>query len=167
MKRIILCLAAAAAVSGPVFATPGLALADDDRRGGRQYHRDRDDDDRRYRRGGGYRDDDRGRGRDRYDDERRRGSWDRGRHNGYYYNNRWYYGPPPEAYYGSPYYRPGYAAWRRGSNLPPYYRGYVVRDYERYRLRRPPAGYAWYRVGDDYLLAGIASGIIFDIIGED
>lgn len=167
MKRIILCLAAAAAVSGPIFATPGLALADDDRRGGREHRRDRDDGDRRYGRGEGYRDDDRrGRGRDRHDDHRR-GSWDRGRHNGYYYNNRWYYGPPPEAYYGSPYYRPGYAAWRRGSNLPPYYRGYVIRDYERYRLRRPPAGYAWYRVGDDYLLAGVASGIIFDIIGED
>ena len=33
-------------------------------------------------------------------------------------------------------------------------------------LRQPPRGYAWYRVGNDYLLAAIASGIIFDIIAN-
>lgn len=162
MKRLILSLAAAAAVAGPMLAAPSFALADDRGRGHREDRWDRDD-----RRGGWDRDD----RRDRYDrrdrgDDRRYGAWDRGRHNGYYYNNRWHYGPPPQAYYGSPYYRPGYAAWRRGANLPPYYRSYVVNDYYRYHLRRPPPGYAWYRVGDDYLLAAIASGLIFDIIGN-
>ena len=91
--------------------------------------------------------------------------WDRGRHNGYYYNNRWYYGPPPQAYYGNPYYRPGYAAWRRGAHLPPYYRGYVVNDYHRYDLRRPPRGHHWVR--DDrgnYLLVAVATGIIADLL---
>ena len=33
-------------------------------------------------------------------------------------------------------------------------------------LRQPPRGYAWSRVGDDYLLAALATGIIFDIINN-
>ena len=169
MKRLILSLATAAAVAAPLAFTATSAAADDRRgrheqRWDRQEHRqdrwDRRDerrDDRWDRR------DNRWDGRnDRW--SRSAPSWDRGRHNGYYYNNRWYYGPPPQAYYGSPAYRPGYTAWRRGAHLPPYYRGYVVNDYYRYHLRQPPRGYAWYRVGDDYLLAAIASGIIFDII---
>ena len=172
MKRLILSLATAAAVAAPLAFTATSAAADDRRgrheqRWDRQEHRQdrwdrRDDrrDDRWDRR------DNRWNGRN--DGWSRSGpSWDRGRHNGYYYNNRWYYGPPPQAYYGNPYYRPGYAAWRRGAHLPPYYRGYVVNDYHRYHLRQPPRGYAWYRVGDDYLLAAIASGIIFDIIANN
>jgi Ni/Co efflux regulator RcnB len=94
--------------------------------------------------------------------------WDGGRHNGYYYNNRWSYGAPPAHYYGHPGYRPGYNAWRRGGYLPPYYRGntYVIRDYGYYRLRPPPRGYYWYRAGNDYVLAAIATGLIFDIINN-
>jgi Ni/Co efflux regulator RcnB len=162
MKRIILSLAAAAALAGPMLAAPTFALADDHGRGrGHGRHEGRHE-------GRWERHDDWRGGRWDRDDDRRdhHSSWDRSRHNGYYYNNRWFYGPPPQAYYGSPYYRPGYTAWRRGSSLPPYYRGYVVRDYYRYHLRRPPPGYAWYRVGDDYLLAAIASGLIFEIIGN-
>ncbi len=53
---------------------------------------------------------------------------------------------------------------RRGGYLPPYYSGYVVNDYARWRLRRPPRGYYWYRTGDDFVLAAIASGMIFDIV---
>lgn len=168
MKRFILTLATLAAVAGPIAAAPNVALADDDRRGRYDRREDRWDrrEDRYDRRENRYdrREDRWDRRDDRYD---RRDRWDRGRHNGYYYNNRWFYGPPPSAYYSSPQYRPGYAAWRRGSNLPPYYRSYVVHDYGRYHLRRPPPGYAWYRVGDDYLLAAIASGLIFDIIGNN
>lgn len=176
MKRLILSLAAVAAVAGPMALSATSALADDRGRGRHERGWDRDD-----RRGGWDRGDDRrrgwdGRGYDRRDYDRRnwdRGdrrtynNWDRGRHNGYYYRNRWYYGPPPQAYYGNPYYRPGYASWRRGGQLPPYYRSYVVYDYHRYHLRRPPSGYAWYRVGDDYLLAAIASGLIYDIIANN
>jgi Ni/Co efflux regulator RcnB len=95
-----------------------------------------------------------------------RGGWDRSRHNGYYHNNRWHYGPPPRAYSGSPDYRPGYTAWRRGALLPPTYRSYVIEDYTRYRLRPPPRGYDWYRVGDDFMLAG-QNGMIFEIVPFD
>ena len=176
MKRLILSLAAVAAVAGPMAFVATSAQADDDHRGrGRDRHEqrwDRHDDRRDWDRRGGYdrrdwdrHDNRRGERWGRHDNGLHKG-WDRGRHNGYYYNNRWYYGPPPQAYYGNPYYRPGYAAWRRGAHLPPYYRGYVVNDYHRYHLRQPPRGYAWYRVGDDYLLAAIATGIIFDIINN-
>lgn len=162
MKRLILGLAAAAAVAGPMAAA-GTAQAQSWDRHDRGEHRGWD------------RDGDRGRGsdrdgrRDRWDrrDDYRGRPWDGGRYNGYYYNNRWSYGPPPQAYYGNPYYRPGYSSWRRGSVLPSYYRGYVVNDYHRYHLRPPPRGYAWYRAGDDYLLAAVASGLIFEIIAND
>jgi Ni/Co efflux regulator RcnB len=98
--------------------------------------------------------------------ERRDGRWDGARHNGYYYNKRWHYGPPPRTYYNDPYYRPGYNAWRRGAMLPPTYRSYVVEDYRRYRLRPPPRGYVWYRVGEDFMLAG-ENGMIFEIVPFD
>ena len=47
------------------------------------------------------------------------------------------------------------------------YRGYVVRDYGRWHLRRPPQGYEWYRTDDGWALAAIASGLIFDMIEQD
>jgi Ni/Co efflux regulator RcnB len=64
----------------------------------------------------------------------------------------------------APAYRPGYAL-RRGGRLPDAYRGRVVEDYPRYRLRPPPRGYDWYHVQDNYMLAG-PNGVIFDIIPE-
>lgn len=160
MKRLLLTLATAAALVGPMAAA-GAASADP-----RDWDRGHDNG--------------RHQGWDRRDHDDRRGGWDRGRsgdwdrrrwddraHNGYYYQNRWYYGPPPVAYYGRPDYRPGYMAWRRGAYLPPPYRGYVVQDYYRYHLRPPPRGYYWYRVGNDYLLAAIATGLIFDVIANN
>ena len=176
MKKLILSLAAAAAVTGPMTAAaPAFAQdrehhdrgrhegwnRDGDRRGGWDRNRDHDrrDWDRDDRRGGWDRDHDR---RD-WGDRR----WDRDRHNGYYYQNRWYYGPPPQAYYGNPYYRPGYVSWRRGQVLPTYYRNAYVNDYYRYHLRPPPRGYAWYRSGDDFVLAAIATGLIFEIIANN
>ena len=57
--------------------------------------------------------------------------------------------------------------WRRGEYLPPGLRGEVVGDYNRYHLRRPPPGYYWYRSGDDYVLAAIASGLIFEVVAGD
>jgi hypothetical protein len=53
---------------------------------------------------------------------------------------------------------------RRGDRLPDEARGDVVYDYDRWRLRRPPNGYAWYRVGDYFVLASTSSGVIFDIV---
>lgn len=144
MKRLVLSLAAAAAVVTP------LAIASQASAQPRSHWEHRGDRwDRHDNRHDG-----------RWDNR----GWDRNRYNGYYYRNTWFYGPPPATYYGRPDYRPGYTAWRRGTVLPGYYRNYRVNDYYRYRLRPPPRGYAWYRVGDDYLLAAITSGLIFDII---
>ncbi|WP_426012479.1 RcnB family protein [Caulobacter sp. DWR2-3-1b2] len=175
MKRLLLTIAAVAAVAGPMaLASEASAQNRGHGRGGDQGGRGDHD------RGG--RGDDRGDGRDgdggghdgRHDNGRHNGwdrsdkRWDNGRHNGYYYNNRWSYGAPPAAYYGHPGYRPGYTAWRRGGYLPSYYRGgdYVINDYGYYRLRPPPRGYHWYRAGSDYVLAAIATGLIFDIINN-
>ncbi|MBO9557640.1 MAG: RcnB family protein [Caulobacter sp.] len=176
MKRLMLTLAAVAAVAGPMAVAASDASAQDrgrwghdggrgDRYDGRGGRGDHD-------RGGGWDRGDRG-GWDRHDNGRHNGwdrhdRWDNGRHNGYYYNNRWSYGAPPAYYYGRPGYRPGYNAWRRGGYLPPYYRGnaYVIHDYGYYRLRPPPRGYYWYRAGNDYVLAAIATGLIFDIINN-
>ena len=144
MKRLILGIAAAAVVAGPIAAAGEAAAQSRDRWERRDDRWDRRDN-----------------GREEWRDNRR---WDRSRYNGYYYRNTWFYGPPPPAYYDDRYYRPGFAPWRRGAVLPRYYRDYRVNDYYRYRLRPPPRGYAWYRVGDDYLLAAVASGLIFDII---
>lgn len=159
MKKLIMSLAVAAAVAAPMagLATPAAA----DPRG---YHRD-DRWDRREDRWD-RREDHRDRREDRWDrrDGRHDNRWDGGRHNGYYYRNQWYYGPPPATYYSDPYYRPGRVEWRRGAYLPPNYRGYVVNDFDRYHLRPPPRGYTWRRVGDDYLLVAIATGLIFEII---
>ena len=53
---------------------------------------------------------------------------------------------------------------KRGERLPDAYRGQIVSDYDRWHLRRPPSGYAWYRVGDYFVLASMSTGIIFDIV---
>ncbi|WP_369059410.1 RcnB family protein [Caulobacter sp. 73W] len=159
MKKLLLTLAAAAAVAGPIAVTATEVAAQprwerdrwDDRRDRREWRREYRDDRRNYDRGyrQGYRDS---------------GRWDRGRHNGYYWNNRFFYGPPPSAYYGRPGFSVGYSSWRQGGYLPPYYRDHRIYDYGRYGLRAPPRGYYWYQAGNDYLLAAAASGLIFDII---
>src|SRR5215217_3892255 len=142
MKRLILTIAAVATVGGPIaFAATEAAAQDRGRYEGRGDRRD----DRRW---------------------NQRTRWERGSHNGYYYNNRWYYGPPPQSYYGREGYRPGYAQWRRGATLPPYYRAnnYRVYEYGRYGLRPPPRGYYWYNDNGNYLLAAVATGLILDVI---
>lgn len=50
---------------------------------------------------------------------------------------------------------------RRGY-VPDSYRGDVVEDYRRYRLRPPPQGYAWVRMGNGFALVEMGSGRIFD-----
>jgi len=62
---------------------------------------------------------------------------------------------------------PGRRAWSRGQYLPPMDRGEMIPDFERHHLRRPPRGYYWYRAGDDYVLAAIATGVIFEVIPGD
>lgn len=55
----------------------------------------------------------------------------------------------------------------RGGYFGPAYRNYVVRDYWRWRLHRPPYGYYWYRYGDEYILAAIATGLIAEVVAAD
>lgn len=77
------------------------------------------------------------------------------------------YVAPPRAYYNYPPPRYGYApgyAWRRGAYLPPAYGGVYISNYGANGLRAPPRGYRWHRVGNDYLLTAIATGLIFDIV---
>jgi hypothetical protein len=82
------------------------------------------------------------------------------------------YGPPPGygPYMGVPLYPqrpiPPGMGLRRGGVIPPGHGGVVVPDYGRYRLRPPPPGFAWVRMGDRYMLVSRATGQIFDIIGE-
>jgi Ni/Co efflux regulator RcnB len=56
--------------------------------------------------------------------------------------------------------------WARGQRLPPAYyqnRTYYV-DYRAHHLRRPPSGYRWVQVDDNYALVAITSGLIASII---
>ncbi|WP_430419083.1 RcnB family protein [Phenylobacterium sp.] len=163
MKRLLLLMAAVASVTA---ATPPAALAsarnDQDRDRGRE-SADRGRGERR--------DDDRGRGRDEdaarsrapvlgYGDDRSR------------YAPRPRYEPRPRdddrpRYGDGP--RPrGFAspppAARRGGYLPRNFGGEIVDDYRRYRLRTPPAGFAWVRVGNGFALVSMADGQIFDMV---
>jgi len=192
MKRLILMMAAAASVVVAMpLAAPALARDGDqgrrverqdrgrgppadrggrryeDDRGGRRYDRDRGG--RRYDdagdRGGRRYDDDRG-GR-RYDDDRGGRRYDDGRRErvpalGYgddrrrYEERPRYEGGPPRGFAPPP-------SARRGGYLPDSYRGGVVNDYRRYRLRPPPAGYNWVRVGAGFALVS-EDGRIFDMV---
>lgn len=71
--------------------------------------------------------------------------------------------PGPHAY---PHARMGYPHWSRGDRLDQSYRGqgYYVSDWRTRHLRRPPRGYRWVRVNDQYLLVAITTGIILDAI---
>ena len=103
---------------------------------------------------------------------RDRGEWrgpPRGRGYGYDYG----YGPPrgyPSPYMEGPRYPsrpiPPGIGLRRGGMIPPEYRGAVVPDYGRHRLRPPPPGFGWVRMGDRYLLVSRSTGQIFDVIGD-
>lgn len=181
MKRIALAAATALMLAGPLATTASAQNYDRLNRGDqsdqRGENRDRNDD-----RGGRRNDNDRGRDDnrgDRANDHRGRGhnDWNRGdrrndrndnrwndaRNNGYSYNGRWYYGPPQAAHRG---YQAGYRDWRRGDRLPSYYQGrYRQVDYRRAHLRAPPRGYHYVQDDrGDYLLVGIATGVILSIL---
>ena len=90
--------------------------------------------------------DDRGHGHDRHDRRNDRREWrdDRRHYNAGYregyrdarHNDRRYYAPPPRVVY-RPY------GFERGYRYSNYYGGpvYVVNDYDRYHVRRPPHGH--------------------------
>lgn len=78
------------------------------------------------------------------------------------------YGPPPGHDRGHHYGRDdrgGPHHWSRGERLPKSYWGrdrYV--DYRRHHLRRPPRGYQWVRVDDNYALVAITTGLISELM---
>lgn len=54
--------------------------------------------------------------------------------------------------------------WRNGQRYSSWKRHQPIRDYGRYGLRRPGPGQEWIRVGNDYVLVSILSGIVFGAI---
>jgi len=56
--------------------------------------------------------------------------------------------------------------FHRGDRLPAHYhrRDYVVEDWRRYHLHEPPRGHHWVRVGNDYVLVAIATGVIAELM---
>jgi len=185
MKRLFR-IAAVAVLAGSLFAS-GEALAEgkgrghgNDRgrperserqaRGGEQrdWRGDRGNRSERGDRGGyrGERDDWRDRS-DRRDRDYRGGRDDRGGREDRG-GRRWDAGPP-DAYAPPGFARrqpPANYGVRRGGQAPPEYRGAEVSDYGRHRLRPPPPGYTWVRMGNRYALVSRSTGQIFDVIGD-
>jgi Ni/Co efflux regulator RcnB len=56
--------------------------------------------------------------------------------------------------------------WHKGDRIghDDWDRGERVADYHQYRLRRPPHGYEWRRVDNNYVLAAVAGGVIASVI---
>jgi Ni/Co efflux regulator RcnB len=56
----------------------------------------------------------------------------------------------------------GWNGWHRGDH----YNGprHVVRDYDRYHLRRPPRDYEWVHANGQFVLLAVTTGLIADIL---
>ncbi len=52
------------------------------------------------------------------------------------------------------------SSFRQGQRYSSWKSHQAIRDYSRYGLRRPARGQEWIRVGNDYLLVSIATGVI-------
>ena len=57
-------------------------------------------------------------------------------------------------------------SWRKGDRIgaADWGRGARVSDYGHYHLSRPPRGYEWRRVDNNYVLAAVAGGVIASVI---
>lgn len=56
-------------------------------------------------------------------------------------------------------------SWTRGHRLSPSDRNHAVPlDYTRYRLKTPPHGYRWVRIGGSFLMVGSTSGLILSVV---
>jgi Ni/Co efflux regulator RcnB len=53
---------------------------------------------------------------------------------------------------------------RPGSYLSPAFSGVQITDHQRYRLRPPPRGFAWFRAGRAFVLVSLSDGQVFDIV---
>jgi hypothetical protein len=56
---------------------------------------------------------------------------------------------------------------KKGKKLPGSAKRVVInkKDYHRWHLKTPPRGYQWVRVGNEFLMVAITTGIIFSILG--
>lgn len=54
--------------------------------------------------------------------------------------------------------------WKRGQRYSEWKRHQRVRDWNRYGLYRPSRGQEWIRVGNDYLLVSVVSGVIAGLV---
>ena len=56
--------------------------------------------------------------------------------------------------------------WYKGGHIDrgDWNRGYRINDYRRYHLQRPPRGYEWRRVDNNYVLAAAATGLIMGLV---
>jgi len=56
--------------------------------------------------------------------------------------------------------------WHKGGRIErnDWNRGTRISDYRHYHLSRPPRGYEWRRVDDNYVLAAVAGGLIASVI---
>ena len=56
--------------------------------------------------------------------------------------------------------------WHKGGRIArnDWNRGQRVTDYNRYHLSRPPRGYEWRRVDNNYVLAAAATGLIAGLV---
>lgn len=56
--------------------------------------------------------------------------------------------------------------WRKGGRIDrsDWNRGRRVSDWQRRHLQRPPRGYEWRQVDDNYVLAAVAGGLIASVI---
>jgi Ni/Co efflux regulator RcnB len=144
MRRLLSILFAVVALAGPMAG--GAAHARDDDR--RDHDRGREARGSEFQRGRGYENrDDRG---GRY--EGPQPSYERRREDGGRYEGErgrmWRdYGSPLSVGPALGYEPPAGRSVRRGGYMPPAFHGPALGDYGRYRLRSPPRGYAWYRVG--------------------
>lgn len=97
-------------------------------------------------------------GHDRHHHHHRRG-YDRGPRGG---PPAWHRGPPPRVIVVPP---PRGPRWSRGERLPHRYMApHHVVDWRRHNFRPPPRGHHWVHVNGEYLLVGIATGLILQAI---
>ena len=56
--------------------------------------------------------------------------------------------------------------WYKGGHIDrsDWNRGYRINDYRHYHLQRPPRGYEWRRVDNNYVLAAAATGLIAGLV---
>ena len=70
----------------------------------------------------------------------------------------------PPQWQPAPRYKPAPHHWKKGERMSNWRAHAPIRDYGRYGLRKPPAGQHWVKVDNDYVLLGIATGLITSII---